>query len=80
MRAPMSPVKEVRRVDDLTVEFETFQPDPIFLQEQTNLLIMSKAWCEAHNAVEPVTIGKDDSYALHYAMGTGPYQTGVARA
>jgi peptide/nickel transport system substrate-binding protein len=74
MRAPMSPVKEVRRVDDLTVEFETFQPDPIFLQEQTNLLIMSKAWCEAHNAVEPVTIGKDDSYALHYAMGTGPFR------
>jgi peptide/nickel transport system substrate-binding protein len=73
MRAPMSPVKEARKVDDLTVDFETFVPDPIFLQEQTNLLIMSKAWCEAHNATEPVTIGKDDNYALHYAMGTGPF-------
>jgi len=74
MRAPLSPVKEARKIDDLTVEFETFQPDPIFLQEQTNLLIMSKAWCEAHNATEPVTIGKDDNYALHYAMGTGPFR------
>src|SRR3954447_10159839 len=46
MRAPLSPVKEVRKVDDLTVDFETFTPDPILLQEQTNFLIMSKAWCE----------------------------------
>ncbi len=74
MRAPMSPVKEARKIDDMTVEFETFEPDPIFLQEQTNLLIMSKAWCEAHNATEPVTIGKEDNYALHNAMGTGPYR------
>ncbi|WP_428485328.1 ABC transporter substrate-binding protein [Rhodopila sp.] len=74
LRAPMSPVKEARKIDDLTVEFETFQPDPIFLQEQTNLLIMSKAWCEAHNATEPVIIGKEDNYALHNAMGTGPFK------
>jgi peptide/nickel transport system substrate-binding protein len=74
MRAPLSVVKEVRKVDDLTVDFETFTPDPIFLQEQTNFLIMSKAWCEEHHAVEPVVIGKEDSYALHNAMGTGPFR------
>ena len=73
MRAPMSPVKEAHKIDDLTVDFETFVPDPIFLQEQTNLLIMSKAWCEAHDATQPVTIGKADNYALHFAMGTGPF-------
>ncbi|HEY4041425.1 MAG TPA: ABC transporter substrate-binding protein [Rhodopila sp.] len=74
MRAPMSPVKEARRIDDLTVDFETFVPNPIFLQEQTNLLIMSKSWCEAHNATEPVILGKEDNYALHNAMGTGPFK------
>jgi peptide/nickel transport system substrate-binding protein len=74
MRALMSPVKEARRLDDLTVEFETLVPDPILPQEQTNLLIMSKAWCESHNAAEPVTIGKEDNYALHNAMGTGPFK------
>ncbi|HET6235560.1 MAG TPA: ABC transporter substrate-binding protein [Acetobacteraceae bacterium] len=75
MRAPMSMVKEVRKVDDATVDFETFHPDPIFLQEQTNFLIMSKAWCEAHHATEPVVIGgTDDNYAVHNAMGTGPYK------
>jgi peptide/nickel transport system substrate-binding protein len=75
MRAPMSMVKEVRKLDDLTVDFETVHPDPIFLQEQTNFLIMSKAWCEAHHATEPVVIGgADDNYAVHNAMGTGPYK------
>jgi peptide/nickel transport system substrate-binding protein len=74
MRAPLSVVKEVRKIDDLTVDFETNLPDPIFLQEQTNLLIMSKAWCEAHNSAEAAFIGKDDNFALHNAMGTGPFK------
>jgi peptide/nickel transport system substrate-binding protein len=32
MRAPMSMVKEARKIDDMTVEFETNNPDPIFTQ------------------------------------------------
>jgi peptide/nickel transport system substrate-binding protein len=74
MRAPLAVVKEARKIDDLTVDFETVQPDPILPQEQTNLLIMSEAWCEAHNSAEPAFIGKDDNYALHNAMGTGPFR------
>ena len=74
MRAPLSVVKEIRKIDDMTIEFETNQPDPIFPQEQTNFMIMSKAWCEAHNAAEPVAIsGKEDNYAVRNAMGTGPF-------
>jgi peptide/nickel transport system substrate-binding protein len=75
MRAPLSVVKEARKIDDLTVDFETFKPDPIFPQEQTNFLIMSKAWCEANNATEPVIIGgKDDNFAVLHSMGTGPFK------
>ncbi len=74
MRAPLSSVKEIKKIDDMTVEFETHKPDPIFPQEQTNFLIMSKAWCEEHHATEPAIIGKDDNYALHNAMGTGPFK------
>jgi peptide/nickel transport system substrate-binding protein len=75
MRTPMSAVKAARRIDDLTVEFETAVPDPILLSEQTNFLVMSKAWSEAHHASEPVVIGgSDDNYAVHNAMGTGPFR------
>ncbi len=48
-------VKEVKKVDDFTVDFVTKVPDPIFLEEITGWVIMSKAWCEAHNAVQPST-------------------------
>lgn len=74
MRAPMSVVKSVRKIDDMTVDFETNEPDPIFVQEQFNMDIMSKKWCEEHNATVPAFIGKDDNYALHNAMGTGPFK------
>lgn len=75
MRAPLSMVTAVRKIDDFTVEFETNKPDPIFPQEQTNFLIMSKAWTEAHNAIEPVALGgKDENHAVRNAMGTGPFR------
>src|SRR6195952_4907150 len=75
MRAPLSVVKEARAIDAMTVDFETNKPDPIFPQEQTNFMIMSKAWCLANNAAEPVIIGgKDDNFAVRNAMGTGPFR------
>jgi peptide/nickel transport system substrate-binding protein len=75
MRAVMSAVKEARKIDDLTIDFVTDQPHPTLPQEIPNFLIMSKAWCEAHNSAEPVIIGGTaDNYAVHNAMGTGPFR------
>ena len=74
MRDVLGMVADVRAVDPLTVEFTTKHPDPIFPQEQTNLLIMSKAWCEKHGATEPVVLGAGQNYAILHAMGTGPYK------
>ncbi|WP_264715540.1 ABC transporter substrate-binding protein [Limobrevibacterium gyesilva] len=76
MRAPMGPVKEIRKVDAHTIDIETKLPDPILLQELTNFFIMSKAWCEAHNATVPVQIeaSKEENFAVRNAMGTGPFR------
>jgi peptide/nickel transport system substrate-binding protein len=76
MRAPLGSLKEIRKVDDTTIDIETVQPDPILLQELTNFQIMSKAWCEAHNATVPVQIDatKDENFAVRNAMGTGPFR------
>ena len=76
MRAPLGALKEIRRVDDRTVDIETKQPDPILLQELTNFFIMSKAWCEAHNAAVPVQLDttKDENFAVRNAMGTGAFK------
>ncbi len=68
-------VKDVRKVDDYTVDFVTRQPNPIFLEEITSWVIMSKAWCEANKAVEAVdlTKTKDENFATRHTNGTGPF-------
>jgi len=75
MRSVLAPVKEVRKIDDLTVEIETNKVDPIFPQEITTWAMMSRAWCEKNNATEPVNLAaKDENYAIRNAMGTGPFK------
>src|SRR6185437_16919275 len=56
LRATLASVKEARKVDDLTVDLDTGKPDPILPQELTTFGIMSKAWAEKNNAVEPVNL------------------------
>src|SRR5579859_302367 len=74
MKSVLATVKAVRKVDDLTVDFETTSPDPILPDEITNWDIMSKAWCEKNNAQHPADLTKnEESYATNHAMGTGPF-------
>ena len=54
MKATNSDVKEVRKIDDHTVEIETFAPQPILPDVITTSYMMSKKWCEANQAVTPV--------------------------
>jgi peptide/nickel transport system substrate-binding protein len=74
IRPAVATIKEARKIDDLTVDFVTDGPDPILPDELTAMAILSKAWCEAHDAVENVVIGKGENYALRNAMGTGPFR------
>ena len=74
MNANFATVKEVRRIDDLTVEFETKVPDPIFLENIASWGIMSKAWAEANNATQAADLTKkDENFATRNANGTGPF-------
>ena len=75
INANFATVKEIRKIDDMTVEFITSAPDPILPQNLTNWSIMSKSWCEAHNAVQAVdlTKTKEENFATRNANGTGPF-------
>lgn len=71
----LASVKEVRKIDDHTVEFVTNEPDPIFLQEITTFAMMSKAWATTHNATRPADLtSREENYATRNAMGTGPFR------
>ncbi|HUA77176.1 MAG TPA: ABC transporter substrate-binding protein [Acetobacteraceae bacterium] len=68
-------VTEVKKTGPLTVQLVTRRPDPILPFQMVNFLIMSKAWCEQHDATLPVLLtGKQSNYAVLHANGTGPYE------
>jgi len=70
---------EVKKIDDLTVEFTQKAPNPIFLQHLDTVFIMNKAWSEKYKVVRPQSFkDKEETYAATNANGTGPFQA-VAR-
>jgi peptide/nickel transport system substrate-binding protein len=75
LRGTVGQIKEVRKLDDFTVEMVTTVPVPILPEQITSLYIMSKAWCEANNASKPVDKRKGiENAASVRANGTGPFR------
>ena len=75
MRGYVAPVKEVRKVNDLTVDIETVAPFPILPDTLTVFAMMSKKWCEENKAEKPVDRRKGiENTASFKANGTGPFR------
>ncbi|QJC57278.1 Periplasmic dipeptide transport protein [Polaromonas vacuolata] len=67
--------KEVRKINDFTVEIETKSPFPILPDVISLVYMMSKKWCETNQAVVPVDRRKGIENAASFrANGTGPYR------
>ena len=67
-------IDKVVKVNDTTVDFLMKAPNPVLLNQLTELRIMSKAWAEKNKSMEPKDIRtKDETFAHRNAMGTGPY-------
>lgn len=74
IRAYATALGQPRKVDDLTVEFALQQVNPIFLEHIALVQMMSKAWCEEHDAVKPQDFkAKETRYTTLNANGTGPF-------
>lgn len=75
MKELIGSIKEVRAVDDYTIEMVTDGPNPILSSNLTNLFIMDKGWSEANNTVKVQDFeGGEITYATANANGTGPYK------
>lgn len=75
MRGYTSSFKEVRKIDDFTVEIETTTPNPILPDVLTNVYMMSRKWCEDNKALVPVDRRKGvENTASFKANGTGPFR------
>ncbi len=65
---------EPRKVDDLTVEFNLKDPNPVFMEHLGQIQMMSKVWSEKNNVVKPQDFkNKEQTYAVTNANGTGPF-------
>ena len=68
-------IDKVVKVDANTIDIMLKGPNPVLLNQLTELRIMSKAWAEKNKSVEPKDIKtKDETFAHRNALGTGPYQ------
>ena len=67
-------IDRVVKVNDLTVDIMMKGPNPVLLNQLTELRIMSKAWAEKNKSQEPKDIRtKDETFSHRNAMGSGPY-------
>jgi len=67
-------VKGVRKVDDLTIEFQLEAPDAVLPEKIWPLAMMSKAWCIKHGVERAQDFnGKQETFAVRNANGTGPF-------
>jgi peptide/nickel transport system substrate-binding protein len=75
MKGYTSTMKDIRKVDDFTVEYETTSPFPILPDVISLVYVMSKKWCEDNKAEKPVDRRKGiENTASFRTNGTGPYR------
>ncbi|MBT2304776.1 ABC transporter substrate-binding protein [Variovorax paradoxus] len=74
LRVYASALGEVRKIDSFTVEFSLGKVNPIFLEHVALVPMMSKSWCENHDAVKPQDFKtREIRFTTLHANGTGPF-------
>lgn len=67
-------IDKVVKVDDNSLDILLKGPNPVLMNQLTELRMMSKAWAEKNKSVEPKdSKSKDENFAHRNAMGTGPF-------
>jgi peptide/nickel transport system substrate-binding protein len=75
MKTYVGQIKEIKRLDDHTIDVVTTAPFPILPDLFTGWMMMSKKWCETNGATKPVDRRKGiENVASFKANGTGPYR------
>ena len=74
MKTYVGEIKEIKKVDDHTIDIVTNRPFPILPDVVYLWRIMSKQWSEKNNATRPVDVRKGvENHASNNANGTGPF-------
>ncbi len=75
MKSYVGQIKEIKKLNDHSIDIVTNAPFPILPELFTHFDIMSKKWCETNQATKPVDRRKGIENAASFrANGTGPYR------
>ncbi len=75
MKSYVGQIKEIRKINDHSIDIITNAPFPILPEMFYRWFIMSKKWCETNQATRPVDRRKGIENAASFrANGTGPYR------
>ena len=67
-------IEKVVKVNDTSFDVISKSPNPVLLNQMTELRIMSKAWAEKNKSVAPKNIKtQEENFAHRNANGTGPF-------
>ncbi len=71
----ISTISDVKEIDNYTVQVITSKPNPILLNQLSNIFIMSKKWSIDFGAtVSQNWDGGEETFSATNAMGTGPFK------
>ena len=71
----ISTITSVKALDEYTVEIQTKDPNPILLNQLSNIFVMSKKWADENFAVVPQNWDAgQETFSATNAMGTGPFR------
>jgi peptide/nickel transport system substrate-binding protein len=71
----VSGIKEVKKIDDHTIDLILEAPTPMLLQNIISFPIMSKAWSDKNKTTNTQDYkAKEENFASRNANGTGPYK------
>jgi peptide/nickel transport system substrate-binding protein len=74
MQIYVAGVKEVKKIDDYTVDMILSGPNPVLLRNIVDFRIMSKAWAEKNRSQNVQNYkDKEETFASRNGNGTGPY-------
>ncbi len=70
----VSGVKEMKKIDDYTVDAVLANPNPVLLRQFVDFFIMSKTWSVQHKSENVQDYkAKEETFASRNSNGTGPY-------
>jgi len=75
MKVPARKIKEIKKIDDLTFDIITSNPNPILPRSLLILYVMDKEWSVAHKTEAATNLkgGEEGNFANLNANGTGPF-------